>query len=291
MAEIIEVLKELNIPYREHGQHEHATSGWVQIDCPFCTPDYNYFRLGINLRWGNTNCWACGTHRLTEVLAEITGSGFHAARSILKQVVFTRGPKHGTARRGKLHLPEGLGDLSPPHIKYLQGRGFDPTQLIQLWHLQGIGIHPPLSWRIFIPIFYRGEMVSWTTRSLGKTGPRYRNAKKDEEIYPAKKLLFGEDYCRQTVVVCEGPFDAMKIGPGAVATLGVGYNTAQVARLSKYPRRVVCFDNEKQAQKRAQKLCDELNLFSGETFNVQLDAKDPGEAGPKEIKRLRKMLE
>ena len=30
----------------------------------------------------------------------------------------------------------------------------------------GIGIAPRLQWRIWIPIHYHGEIVSWTTRSL-----------------------------------------------------------------------------------------------------------------------------
>jgi len=64
-----------------------------------------------------------------------------------------------------------------------------------------------------------------------------------------------------------------------------------VAKLIEIPRRIVCYDNEPEAQKQAQKLCNELGGFGGETINVVLNSKDPGEAKPAELNLLRTFLE
>src|SRR5581483_4434906 len=109
-----------------------------------------------------------------------------------------------------LVLPAGVSDLLKPHRDYLLGRGFSPKQiedLQRLWGLAGIGVAGRLSWRLFIPIYYRGEMVSWTTRSLRDTGLRYIRARPEEEKYRAHTLLYGHDLVRDTIIVVEGPFD------------------------------------------------------------------------------------
>lgn len=76
-----------------------------------------------------------------------------------------------------------------------------------------------------------------------------------------------------------------------MATLGVLVTSAQIARLARYPVRVVCFDNEAGAQRRALALCRELSVFAGTTQNVVLDAADPGSAPPAETRALRRLIE
>ena len=88
--------------------------------------------------------------------------------------------------------------------------------------LQGIGLHPRLPWRLFIPIHSHGRPISWTTRSIGtKDKKKYITASPAEEAAPHKQTLYGLDYCRHTVIVVEGPLDAWNIGPGAAATYGL----------------------------------------------------------------------
>jgi len=66
---------------------------------------------------------------------------------------------------------------------------------------------------------------------------------------------------------------------------------AQVGKMSKYPVRVVCFDNTKDAQHQAQILCDDLMAFPGDTFRVKLETgKDVAEADEKEVQVLRRYL-
>jgi hypothetical protein len=193
---------------------------------------------------------------------------------------------------GKLVLPSGIKKLHSAHKGYLHNRGFKWKKIEKLWKIFGISIAPKLSWRIFIPIHYHGEVVSWTTRSISNNPKitRYISAAENEELICHKDLLYGEDFARHAIIVNEGVTGVWRIGPGAVATLGVGYSTKQLERMAKYPIRAICFDNEYEAQKRAKKLVNDLSVFPGDTYNVVLDEKDAAEENEKNIKRLRKEI-
>jgi hypothetical protein len=188
---------------------------------------------------------------------------------------------------GRYTPPQGTGPLLAAHVAYLQGRGFDAQRVAALWGVQGIGMAPRLPWSLFIPVFHNGKPVSWTTRSINPNSQRrYRTAEPTEEQIPIRELLYGEEYCRNTVVVHEGPTDVWATGPGAVATFGIDFTAAQVQRLSRYWRRVVCFDGQPAAQAAAMRLVQALRVYEGETLNVVLQGKDTA-ASPLEAAKLR----
>lgn len=291
-----DLLRENRITHWTEGKY--CRPGWVQFHCPFCfgrtNPEKPY--CGYNIAYNYVNCWACGPHSVAKTVMTLTGLSY---REIKGQLDNLDSVKHEEkVHRGKLILPEGLGPLLKRHGSYLRGRGFKTKELKDLWRIQGLGKEGKragaewnnLAWRIFIPVIWRGEIVSWTTRSLIDEGMRYMSAGESEEAIPHKHLLYGEDYATTAISIHEGPIDVWKIGPGAVATLGTGFTPAQVLRMSKYPRRIVCFDSEPAAQKRARKLCSLLEVFPGETFNVTLDAKDAGGASEGELSELRSLL-
>jgi DNA primase len=74
-----------------------------------------------------------------------------------------------------------------------------------------------------------------------------------------------------------------------MATCGTGYSAEQAALMSRYYKRIVCFDSGTSAQNRAAELVDTLSVFPGETIKVELDAKDAASAPKKEIRLLRKL--
>jgi len=285
----IEILEEYNIPMAPHGHH-HQTQGWVQFDCPWCGKNTNKFHMGFNLNGGFVNCWRCGPHPLAIVLRELTGLNFKEIKTLITQLDgVIEQPKQKSISH--LELPDSLGPMTEPHKRYLTKRGFHWDEIEQLWKVQGIGVAAELSWRLFIPIIYESRVVSWTTRAIGENvKQRYLGAHGSQELVPKSTLLYGSDYVRETVIIVEGPLDVWRIGPGAVATLGINFSQAQVNKLIPYPRRIICFDNEPEAQKQAKRLYNILGPFRGETMNVILDSKDPGVANIIEIKRLRKYL-
>lgn len=285
---IVEILSKNNVPYRQPEDHKNVRYGWIGVNCPFCGRANDAFHMGFHLTKRISSCWQCGYHPAWKTLAKLLGIRYTEARDLLDVDPGWEQEDRRKHRRGELALPDGLGPLLPVHLRYLQSRGFDPEELERLWGIQGIGFAARLAWRIWIPVHLHGTVVSWTTRSLASEGTRYVTAQSSQEALPMKSLLFGEDYARHAVIVCEGPFDVFRIGPGAVATMGIAYSSAQVEKISRYPVRVLCFDREAQAQKRAKKLCQALEPLPGSTYNVELDAKDPGSAGEKEVKELRK---
>jgi DNA primase len=275
-------------------ENKHYREGWANLlYCPICGTNKGH--LGYNIEKQYFNCFSCGWHSLWEILRELfPNENIH--KILLEFELQTPAQLiKNTQERGSLVLPAKVGKLLPAHCLYLEQRGFNPKALVETWGIGGIGIdpvHPKLQWRIFIPVTdFKGNMVSWTTRAIGHKLP-YISAAKNQEIQSIKTLLYGEQYRTfyDTVIVTEGVFDVFNIGVGAVAIFGKAVTSAQMYRISKFARRVICFDNEPDTQEQAKQLCRELSIFSGETINVCLDAADPGSAGQKEIKRLRRLF-
>jgi len=284
-----DVLRQHNIHFRIGGEHRHVRSGWVGIDCPYCSTQGKY-HLGINRSNHMTSCWKCGPHSLVDALAKLLNVSIGAARQIASSIGWTPRQQE-TKERQQLKLPNGINELIKPHRDYLLDRKFDPTELVKLWQIQGIGLASRLSWRIWIPIRFRDNVVSWTTRAIGDAVElRYINAGPTEESMSPKQILYGLDYVRSSVVICEGPTDAWRIGPGAVAMMGLQYTQAQVAWMAKIPNRFVCFDNSTDAQSRARRLVDQLSLLPGNTHQLMLDADDPGSASKREVAMVRRTV-
>jgi len=283
---ITSLLSELKIPHRTSG-HEHVRDGWVGIDCPWCSQGLGRYRLGINLSRGYANCWKCGSKRLVDVLIAVTDLSAGEVLRLLSDVGWERVKR--TEVKGRLLLPSGLGDLGPIHRRYLRQRGFDPDVIASLWGIRGIGLSDTFSWRIWIPITRFGEVVSWTSRSIGERAVRYVTAKPEEESVPAKHVLYGADLARHAIIICEGPLDAWAVGPGGVATLGLAFTRHQVVEMGRFPVRVVCFDSESDAQDRAGELAKMLKMLPGDTFVAELESgKDAASADPEELRDLRK---
>ena len=281
---IQELLDNLKIEYLESGHH-HSRPGWIQLkDCPFCSSD-NY-HLGFNVELKFFACWRCGGHHIIKTLLAF-GVGYEKARKVVAGLDTPELNKPEISRVS-LQIPKGIGRLLDAHVRYLESRGFDPKEIERVWHVKGIGIASRLAWRIYIPIIYQGEVVSWTTRSIGReVSQRYISASAEEERINHKSLLYGQDYCYHSIIVVEGPTDVWNVGPGAVALFGTAFTSAQVKRLIQFPYRYIVFDSSDTAQTKADELANQLSTFPGTTQTVVLDADDPGSATRKEIKRLR----
>jgi hypothetical protein len=284
----LDILQQNSVEYATEGRYSRP--GWLQFKCPFCSggSDPNKLYAGYNTYGNYVHCWRCGHHRVGDTIVALTGRPWSEVKKLLGDLEVDRSSFDVIPKRGKLELPSGLGPLLPPHRRYLKKRGFDPDELVRLWGLQGIGLSSRLAWRVFIPIVYNGETVSWTTRSIGNGGSRYVSARADQEAINHKDLIYGGDCLRHAVIIVEGPTDVWKVGPGSAAVLGTQIRPAQLHRLCKYLCRVVCFDGDAAGQLRADKLADLLSPFPGETYKVTLKAKDPGSASEKEIAKLRR---
>lgn len=167
--------------------------------------------------------------------------------------------------------------------------------LESIWGLRGIGrLGGNLAWRIFIPATLNGQTVSWMTRRANDQAKtkRWLSALPEQESIPRRELVYGLDHVGHAAIIVEGPSDCWKVGPGAVACLGIGGITeAQIAALSTIPLRAVVFDDEPQAQLEASKLASRLSALPGETIRIELEdgasGMDPGALSTSDVRRLR----
>jgi hypothetical protein len=282
-----ELLDHLQVEYKEEG-HARCRAGWLQLDCPYCSRTESRWHLGFNLNRGYLHCWSCGPKPIVATLAEITGAKVGDVLRLTKDLEGVR--QKIVKPKGKYLPPPGVAPMTNPHKRYLTKRGFDWNLLTKKWGLQGIGGLSTHPWRLFIPILYNGDAVSWSTRRIkgGDHYDRYRSASLEREALPHKDLLYGEDHCTHSIVAVEGFTDAWAIGYGAVATMGTSYTRTQILRMSRYPRVAICFDSDKAGRQRARELAGMLSSLGTPVALIHLDAKDAGEADRSEIRAIRR---
>lgn len=269
---------------------KHSRHGWVQVQtCPSCHSDR--YHLGIKADLSRSACYQCGGKSVPKLLKELTNASWPEIYSLLGQRAFIR-PDSEVATGGVYTPPTNLLPVNdvPAVASYLTGRGFDIDYLERVWGVRATGPISNYPFRAFMPIYLGKKAVSWTARAACRQEPRYRNAGPKEKSIDEKKLLFGAQFIKDTAIVVEGPLDAMRIGRGAVATLGISYTVQQINRIADWLKRVIVFDNSVAAQARARQLADQLAVYPGETYVVNLDADDPGSASIAEVKALRKFV-
>jgi hypothetical protein len=282
------LFRTLGIHFITEGHH-HCREGWLQLHCPYC-PRNNY-HMGFRIRAKYFSCWRCGRLPLMSTLSKLSGRPYGEISGLVEDLPSL--PDIKRRHTGTLTLPAPLLPLRelPAHRKYLRRRRFDWEEIAEVWKVQGLEAHPRFKWRLFIPITLEWEVMSFTTRSINPNSTlRYLSAEEQEEKMSHKDLIYGEDFCQHSIAIVEGATDSWRIGPGAGALCGTGFKRSQLLRLSKFARRIVCFDSEPGAQKRARSLCRSLAPFDGETFNIVLDSNDPGSATDREIRQIRKLL-
>lgn len=288
---VTELLDHAGIEYRRHGESPHVTSGWVGVICPWCGEGTANYGLGVNVAGGFCSCWSCGGHSLAALLAS-GGMHYAEAKRLVGRLDRVKDDYEAVPKGKYLPPPaESLAD-EDEHWMCVEDRGFDPEQLSLVWGVGALNYRcsGPYSWRLFIPVHYRGRPVAWTTRAITDANPpRYRNGPDERCLIPVKECVYGLDLVRNACVIHEGPTDCWATGPGAVCTFGVNYSRRQVAILSRIPRRTVCFDADAAGQSRARRLADELSCFPGETSVVTLDSgKDAASADKAEVAEIRR---
>ena len=79
-----DALRELGIPWKEHGQSGLVSSGWLGVECPRCGTGTGKPGLGVHIRTLKCSCWKCGGANLVTALAQITGRPYPAIKALLR---------------------------------------------------------------------------------------------------------------------------------------------------------------------------------------------------------------
>ena len=301
--------------------NKHCSPGWVQVCCPYCDGSKDY-HLGFHLAKEFYNCYRCGSHRLDITVAALIGQSVYAAKDIIKQyrtglhireeivnqqklphsthVVLPGLPLDPTATK-KQSTTGQISTIDPKitqhsqAVNYLIKRGFSGenlANLIKTYNLHYTGIFGEYNFRIIVPIYFDGNLVSYQGRDYtDQSKLRYKACPKAEEVIDHKKCLYAMDLATtNTVVIVEGVVDQWKLGPGAVATFGQTFTMVQVKLLiNRWSRRIVLYDK---GAVKAKELANILSGFSGKTELVCLNnLKDPGELTIEKGKEIMKKLE
>lgn len=198
-----------------------------------------------------------------------------------KRIEIIRGPK--------ATKPPHLRSLTRQHKRYLQGRRF-PRSIIELWALKGTTyLSGDWNWRIITPIKGRGgDTQAYIGRTIAQdVRPKYKvSHNKDITVSPASLLYGINKVPGDTIVIVEGPTDVWRLGPGAVAVLGIDWKTDQANLLRRFARRFIMFDPEADAAKKAIGLARWLSLFQGSTEVIDDLRCDPGDMTNQEARKI-----
>lgn len=289
-----------HIPFENRGSQ--VSRGWIGLTCPFCGDGESH--LGYNMKFNVFSCWRCGIKPFKKTLSLLLNVPFAELEKILPAYYVAKEEEdedgNTVVRPKSLSLPSEAGMLQTRHKRYLKGRGFNPSEVEKIWGLKGTMDEGKYSNRIIIPIYHKGKLCSFTTRDITDTKKsKAVTCPKELEVIPSKHLLHGFDLVKgNTVAVMEGPFDAMKFGPGAIDTLGVKFSEYQAELLGAFKNIFIVFDSridkngfesEKAAQQQAEYLADTLSIDSN-VWIIDEFKTDPGAMTENQIKRMKKII-
>lgn len=224
-----------------------STKGNVIAPCPFCG-SHMPPAMSISTGGKGWRCWrrpdehfgrspvkliAAYTGMSIEQAAQIAGLGRTLPTEFIGHVRGLLEPeKIDKPKPAMLHLPKSFNKFSglpssKPFVNYLIRRGFTQGDVRQMTRVYDVYycLHGPFRWRIIFTIYHNRELRSWTGRAVAGDGLRYRALSADPERAKADNLppahgvtgdyLLWHDHLMhtqdRTIVLCEGPFDALKI--------------------------------------------------------------------------------
>jgi hypothetical protein len=282
-----------------------TTAGeYYQVSCPFCGDTRK--RLWVNHRWGfedevlgTKSLWlaicfneSCLVERSNLLSLYDRIYGFKNAKLRGQQPIVLPGKVEETVLR-EVELPGvtiRLDQLPKNHPAciYLRSRRLDPVELGKTFNVSlcvdASPKYPVAHGRLVLPVIMDKQVVGWQCRYPGeldwKTAkqPKYYN----KPDMPGRLMLYNYDNAIQYpyVVITEGPFDAINVGPCAVATMGKHLPQQQMRLICEgWDEGVVMvmFDGDawKETQAVAKRICEEN--YNGRVVPIQLSAdRDPG---------------
>lgn len=261
--------------------------------------------MGFNSAGDYCHCWKCGGNDLNRTLSLLLGIPRTELPAVLSQYEGRSGVlqelNKKTAKAKHLELPNT--GFTSAERKYLISRNFSPRFLHEKYRVVGGGVAGDWKYRIIIPLYYKGVLVSWTGRSiLGKQTlkdkkiPRYKNLSIEKSIINPKECLFNIDHAyKKTVVLTEGAFDVMNMGDNFICSFGTELTQAQVKIIAeRFEKVFIMFDNEPEAQKKARKFGMQIASMGVEVEVVdaysEFNKNDGGELSSEEVKKIRTEL-
>ena len=286
--DVISYLESAGIDYVTQGKN--VSAGWVGTPCPACHDSSNH--LGINLESGSFNCFRCGESgnriKLIQLLENCNKSAaIKIARKFSNSDFIYKREERVPAT--SIEFPAHISKkFTSDFLQYLTNRRFDADFLIRKYDLYCGGYFGEFRYRIVVPVYYRGDILTFVGRDITNTAElRYKAYPIEKSIAPVKAALYNIDTAKDRCVVVEGIFDAWRIGDGAVASFGTIVTDEQIRMLARFKKVFILFDYD--AIKPAKKLAASLQYLT-KTEIVVLDQGDPADMNDFEVHEIRRDL-
>ena len=286
---IVDILKEHNIPFKEKGKNVSKRD--VNIKCPFCVNDPSY-HCGINKEHGYFYCWRCGTSGSLRKLLKALGikinfqdfaqkeSKKQSEVEKVKEVILPR--CFSFIDRPESSLQAKLRKLA---ISFLKKRNV-PLELVVDWYYTPTGY-------ILIPITYKNRVVNYIMRDFLNRTNRYINAPSDKVVIPLSALFYNIDKLQSDIIfLVEGVFDSIKVGlDKSLAMFHKKLTTKQVQLLKDLKVKFVIFLLDRDVSlKDYNTNMDLLNLYGIDYCVCLYDRfKDPAEFDVSYLEKLNKL--
>lgn len=254
---------------RGHG----VAKGNFNIHCPLCGAADRGHHMGISLDKGWWGCWRNAEHRgksPVRLMVAALGKPVWEVRRLLglhdtpdpgafdglrARLVPNPSPSRESGAQGgkppSLTLPIDFHTFDPRRgttasrrfAEYVQGRGFTGRAFEDVTHAYSLryAFRGPFKDRVILPYMYKGDVVTWTGRSVYATERlRYRDLEQAESVIFKNELLYNYDGAAmggQALIVLEGPFDVLKGDyagqPHGVRCVGLSTNNVSDSQLGQ----------------------------------------------------------
>lgn len=226
------------------GEEYEVRSGQFRINCFNPTCGDTTGNLEVNLEKGIFHCWRCGySGNIRQLLKDYIGKAVDIDEYVTAEELskFQLGFDEEEIKKEKGHtkLPHEFvplwGDrelsfVGHRALNYVLGRmSKEDIEKHRIGYC-GLGYY---KWRIIVPAIEDGEIKYFAARLFLGQGERYRNPKKEDCGVGANEVVFNIDSAREQnqAVICEGVFDAIKVGADGVALFGKHISDHQVFKL------------------------------------------------------------
>lgn len=182
------------------------------------------------------------------------------------RVVLPRAPVFEMAIPNHVKIPSVDGsEWNPDARAYLERRGI-PDWQIQRWHV-GYATLGRCAWRVFVPVYTNGRLLSYVARSIFNDGSaRYDAGRRTDPGCRPDAALWGEpgfDYGVRVATVTEGVFKGFAMeratAPNPCAVLGANNLGAdKIAALARFDALLIATDPDKAGRECAERLSDLL---------------------------------
>lgn len=257
--------------------------GWLHFRCPFCQDDL--FHLGFhNSTW---TCFRCGKKKQSQILRYVFHTELSQALSFKKKGVNTPSV---ILRKKEFQAPIKLTKTIPSKAwNYLkEERKFEDIYSLQTtWDFYFpaiMDIAGKWKYRIIVPIYLDGKMVSWFGRDYtNKQENRYEFPPDEMNVVNPKDVIYGLDLANPDLplVLVEGPLDVWKLGPQSGGAFGTSLTDGQIQLLKKkgFNHLILVGDNDEPGIQAVEHHFSMLTIlgFDVQMTNISSRYKDPGQ--------------